>query len=231
MNNFIKLGLVILLLLSFSVQSQEAAMKQKQSLEYTHKIVPDIIWREAYVALSHYPELKDTPIEFRFKDKIKKSFMQAQPVFSDLFKKRNNRGYIIFMNREFNIEGKKLHIDEVPSQVLTGWLGHELGHVMDYKNRHGFGLIWFGIKYMTSKNYIREAERAADTYAVNHGLGEYIIATKDFILNESQLSETYKSRIKDLYLSQEEIMVLIDELHEETKELREEFQEEIEDMR
>lgn len=231
MNNFKKLGLVILLLLSFSVQSQEAAMKQKQSLEYTHKIVPDIIWREAYVALSHYPELKDTPIEFRFKDKIKKSFMQAQPVFSDLFKKRNNRGYIIFMNREFNIEGKKLHIDEVPSQVLTGWLGHELGHVMDYKNRHGFGLIWFGIKYMTSKNYIREAERAADTYAVNHGLGEYIIATKDFILNESQLSETYKSRIKDLYLSQEEIMVLIDELHEETKELREEFQEEIEDMR
>ncbi|MEE2772167.1 MAG: hypothetical protein VX712_08115 [Bacteroidota bacterium] len=231
MNNFIKLGLVILLLLSFSVQSQEAAMKQKQSLEYTHKIVPDIIWREAYVALSHYPELKDTPIEFRFKDKIKKSFMQAQPVFSDLFKKRKNRGYIIFMNREFNIEGKKLRIDEVPSQVLTGWLGHELGHVMDYKNRHGFGLIWFGIKYMTSKNYIREAERAADTYAVNHGLGEYIIATKDFILNESQLSETYKSRIKDLYLSQEEIMVLIDELHEETKELREEFQEEIEDMR
>lgn len=85
---------------------------------------------------------------------------------------------------------------------------------------------------MTSKNYIREAERAADTYAVNHGLGEYIIATKDFILNESQLSETYKSRIKDLYLSQEEIMVLIDELHEETKELREEFQEEkIEDIR
>ncbi|MEO2064380.1 MAG: hypothetical protein ABGW97_15460 [Christiangramia sp.] len=231
MNNFIKLGLVILLLLSFSVQSQEAAMKQKQSLEYSHKIVPDIIWREAYVALSHYPELKDTPIEFRFKDKIKKSFMQAQPVFSDLFKKRKNRGYIIFMNREFNIEGKKLHIDEVPSQVLTGWLGHELGHVMDYKNRHGFGLIWFGIKYMTSKNYIREAERAADTYAVNHGLGEYIIATKDFILNESQLSETYKSRIKDLYLSQEEIMVLIDELHEETKELREEFQEEIEDIR
>ncbi|APU69324.1 hypothetical protein C723_2168 [Christiangramia flava JLT2011] len=232
MNNSIKLGLVILLLLSFSVQSQEAAMKQKQSLEYTHKIVPDIIWREAYVALSHYPELKDTPIEFRFKDKIKKSFMQAQPVFSDLFKKRKNRGYIIFMNREFNIEGKKLHIDEVPSQVLTGWLGHELGHVMDYKNRHGFGLIWFGIKYMTSKNYIREAERAADTYAVNHGLGEYIIATKDFILNESQLSETYKSRIKDLYLSQEEIMVLIDELHEETKELREEFQEEkIEDIR
>lgn len=88
MNNSIKLGLVILLLLSFSVQSQEAAMKQKQSLEYTHKIVPDIIWREAYVALSHYPELKDTPIEFRFKDKIKKSFMQAQPVFSDLFKKK-----------------------------------------------------------------------------------------------------------------------------------------------
>ncbi len=196
--------------------SQQSSMQQKDSLKFNNKIVPDTIWREAYVALSHYPELKDTPIEFRFKKNIKKSFMQAQPKIGGLFKKRTNRSYIIFINEEFSIEDQEFDISMVPSEVLIGWIGHELGHIMDYRERSAADLIWFGIKYLTSKNYIREAERAADTYAVNHGLGEQIIATKDFILNHSRLSDIYKARIEDLYLSPEEIMVMIEEVHEET---------------
>ncbi|MFV8281516.1 hypothetical protein ACNKXS_08220 [Christiangramia marina] len=190
-------------------------MHQKDSLEYSNKIVPDNIWRETYVALSHYPELKDTPIEFKFKKNIKKSFMQAQPKLSGFFKNRKNRSYVIYINEKFKIEDETFSVKDVPSEVLIGWLGHELGHVMDYRDRSAIDMLWFGIRYVTSNNYIREAERAADTYAVNHGLGQNIIATKDFILNHSKLSESYKSRIQDLYLSQEEIMVLIDEIHEE----------------
>ncbi|MDR5590748.1 hypothetical protein [Christiangramia sp. SM2212] len=197
--------------------AQQSTMQQKDSLEFTNKIVPDSIWREAYVALSHYPELKDTPIEIRFKKNIKKSFMQAQPKLSGIFKNRKNRSYLIFINEKFSIEDEVFDINDVPSDVLVGWIGHELGHIMDYRDRSAMDLLWFGIKYITSKNYIREAERAADTYAVNHGLGENIIATKDFILNHSKLSDIYKNRIQDLYLSQEEIMVLIDEIHEETR--------------
>lgn len=196
--------------------AQQSTMKQKDSLKFTNKIVPDIIWREAYVALSHYPELKDTPIEIRFKKNIKKSFMQAQPKVSSLLKNRKNRSYFIFINEEFSIEGEKFDVTTVPSDVLIGWIGHELGHIMDYRDRSAAEMLWFGVKYITSKNYIREAERAADTYAVNHGLGQHIIATKDFILNHSKLSDNYKDRIQDLYLSQEEIMVLIEEIHEET---------------
>lgn len=195
----------------FSVDAQNETMKQKDSLKFSNKIVPDEIWREAYIALSHYPELKDTPIEFRFKKNIKKSFMQAQPKIGGLLKRRKNRSYLIFINEKFKIEGKDFDMTTVPSDVLVGWLGHELGHVMDYIDRKGIDLVWFGVKYLTSKNHIREAERAADTYAVNHGLGKYIIATKDFILNNSDLSDSYKDRIKNLYLSQKEIMVLIDE--------------------
>ncbi len=189
-------------------------MKQKDSLEFTNKIVPDIIWREAYVALSHYPELKDTPITFQFKKNIKKSFMQAQPKFSGIFKRRKKRSYFIFISEKITIEGEVFDVTTAPTDVITGWIAHELGHIMDYRNRSGANLFWFGIKYLTSHKYIREAERAADTYAVNHGLGKYIIATKNFILNEANLSETYKNRIKQLYLSQEEIIELVEELKE-----------------
>ncbi len=206
--------------------AQQSNMKQKDSLEFSNKIVPDIIWRETYVALSHYPELKNTPIEIRFKKNIKKSFMQAQPKVNGLLKNRKNRSYFIFISEEFTIEDEKFDVTTVPSDVLIGWIGHELGHIMDYRDRSAADLVWFGVKYITSKNYIREAERAADTYAVNHGLGEYIIATKDFIINHSKLSNTYKNRIKDLYLSQEEIMVLIDKVHDEDSD---EIEEEIEE--
>lgn len=64
---------------------------------------------------------------------------------------------------------------------MIGWIGHELGHVMDYQERSGLNLLVFGIKYLTSNGFIKEAERAADTFAVNHGMSDYILATKDFI--------------------------------------------------
>jgi len=217
MTGILKRTICIISFLIFlpACHAQQSTMQQKDSLKFTNKIVPDIIWREAYVALSHYPELKDTPIEIRFKKKIKKSFMQAQPKISGLLKNRKNRSYFIFISEKFKIEDEVFDVTTVPSDVLIGWIGHELGHIMDYRDRSAANLLWFGAKYITSKNYIREAERAADTYAVNHGLGKNIIATKDFILNHSKLSDTYKNRIQDLYLSQEEIMVLIDKVHDE----------------
>jgi hypothetical protein len=187
-------------------------MKQKDSLKFENKIVPDEIWRETYVALSHYPELKDTPIEFKFKKKIKKSFMQAQPKVASLLKNKKKRSYFVLISERVEIDDEVFEVKNAPSNVLIGWIGHELGHIMDYRERSSMNMLWFGFKYLTSKNYIQEAERVADTYAVNHGLGKYIIATKDFILENTNLAESYKSRIKKLYLSQEEIMDLVDEL-------------------
>ena len=71
--------------------------------------------------------------------------------------------------------------------------------------------VWFGLKYLYFPKFIREAERAADTFAVSHGMGKYILVTKDFILNHAHISAKYKARIKRLYLSPEEIMLLINE--------------------
>lgn len=180
-----------------------------------NKIIPVSILEEAKTALSFYPELKDVRIEFRFKDDIKKSFMQAQPEFSNLFKGKNDRSYYVFISSRFLIEEEEFTMADVPPDVLIGWLGHELGHIMDYREKSAFGLIIFGMRYVTSANYIKKAERAADTYAVNAGMGNYIIATKNFILNHSHLSDSYKERIARLYLSPEEIIILVNKLEED----------------
>ena len=92
---------------------------------------------------------------------------------------------------------------------MVGWIAHELGHIMDYLNRSKPNLIWFGIKYLLSENHIVEAERSADTFAIQQGAEHYILKTKDFILNHASISAKYKDRIKKYYLSPEEIMELI----------------------
>tara|TARA_R110000751_G_scaffold51190_1_gene112499 strand:- start:230 stop:814 length:585 start_codon:yes stop_codon:yes gene_type:complete len=184
-------------------------MKYIENLE--HKDIPLSIEKEARIALSHYPQLADTNISLKFKNDIKKSTMQAQPVFKSLLRPRKKRDYVIFISKKVKIEDEAFKITDIPSDVLIGWIGHELGHIMDYRDRSSLGLIWFGLKYLYFPKFIREAERAADTFAVAHGMGEYILKTKDFILNHAHISETYKARIKRLYLSPEEIMILINE--------------------
>lgn len=202
--------------------------QQNSMQNYPHKVIPENIRAQAIKALSFYPELKEVPITFKFKDNIKKSTMQAQPKFSGILRRRNNRGYYILISRTFKIEDKSFNTLDVPDNILVGWFGHELGHVVDYNNRTALGMIIFGIRYLYSQKYIQKVERAADVHAVEHGMANYIIATKNFILNYSGISETYKARIKRLYLSPEEIMQLVNELDKD--ELRKEVDEKLKEQ-
>ena len=177
-----------------------------------NKAIPDEIKEVTLKALSFYPQLKDVRIEFVFNENIRKSVMQAQPKFVTMFGSRKNRTYIIKISRYFNLKGKHIPIHDLPEDVLIGWIGHELGHILDYLKRSNWSLILFGIGYLTSKSFIISAERVADTYAVNQGLGEYILATKDFILHQAGMSEEYIRKIQKLYLPPEEIMYLMENI-------------------
>jgi len=197
--------------------SLSMATAQTTDIEFGNMIFPDNIKKEALEALSFYPELAQTAIEFKFKDNIKKSTMQAQPRFASFFKSKENREYIILISRNIQIEGERFTMDDIPSDVKIGWIGHELGHVLDYSHRTNVGMLIFGIKYLFSSAHIKEVERAADTFAISHGMGDYILKTKNFILENADLSEKYKERIRRLYISPEEVMELINEnkVHED----------------
>lgn len=184
---------------------------EQGALNLENKQIPKEIYKEAIIALEHYPELWDTDITFLFKDNIKKSTMQAQPKWASFFKSRGNRAYIILISRKIQIDQDELNFSEIPSDVVTGWLGHELGHVMDYLNRSALGMLKFGIKYLYSGAHIKEVERTADVFAITHGMGGYILKTKNFILDHADISEKYKAKLRNLYMSPEEVMHLLNE--------------------
>lgn len=208
--------------------SQNPPMNSSDEFNFTNKIIPESIKEEAKIALSFYPKLKDTPIEFKFKEAIKKSTMQAQPTFESIFKSKENRGYKILISKKFHIKNKVFNIEDVERDVLIGWFGHELGHVVDYSERSTIGMLIFGLKYLFSKPYLKTVERRADMIAMNHGMSRYILATKNFILNNAHISTKYKKRISNLYMSPEEIVQII---NSKEKNLEEEAnKEEIEEV-
>lgn len=176
-----------------------------------NKQIPAELRKVILKALSFYPKLQNIEIDFVLREHICKSVMQAQPKYTSMYGCRKRRTYLVRISRNFKLIGKNIRIQELPEIVLIGWIGHELGHIMDYLDRDNWSMILFGIGYSTSKRFLRAAERVADTYAVNHGLGDYILATKDYILHEGGISEKYISRIKKLYLSPEEVMALVED--------------------
>ncbi len=178
----------------------------------TNKHIPKVIEAEILKALSFYPELRKTPIDFVFKQRIKGSVMQAQPDIRSIFS--GKRAYRIHISALFRLTTTAIPIHHIPPQILIGWIGHELGHIMDYENRSIGGMVAFGLGYVFSRNYIRKAERVADTYAVGQGLGEYILATKHFILNHAELPQKYKDKIARLYLSPDDIVEQVRALEE-----------------
>ncbi len=174
-----------------------------------NKIIPEKLKEATIFALKHYPELLDTPIEFKFTDNITTSFMQAQPKFGGLFRSKKKRGYIIKITPALKLQNENIPVEDLPFDVLVGWIGHELGHILDYKERSGIGMMRFGFGYVFSGKYKTAAERRADMNAIGHFLGQNIYATKQFIMDHAHIPIAYKEHIQKYYMSPEQVMEII----------------------
>ncbi|MGY6559517.1 MAG: hypothetical protein ACXIT9_09570 [Nitritalea sp.] len=189
------------------------ALAQDEEVLLQHKEVPEELREVVVETLRFFPELQEVFIRFEFKESIRGAKMQAQPQLGSLFvDRKDNRKYKVKLTRFLPDGDGFMPIEDVPKEVLMGWIGHELGHIMDYLNRSSFGMMRFGLKYMTSQRHMVDAELAADAYAIGCGLGEEILANKHYILSNPYFSEEYKEKIRDLYMSPSQIVHVKDAL-------------------
>ncbi|AKD55510.1 hypothetical protein [Spirosoma radiotolerans] len=207
-------------MLTSGINSQTNDIPPELSRFRTNKTIPAILEKNVLTALSFYPELTDTSIHFVFKQAIKSSVMQAQPVFSSLLASRNKRAYRINISALFKLTHTAIPIHQLPDAIMIGWIGHELGHIMDYESRTNLEMVGFGLGYVFSAAYVKKVERIADQYAVTHGLGQYLIHTKRFILDHAELPQAYKDKIARLYVSPEEITEQVRTLEEQKLEMQ-----------
>ncbi len=164
-----------------------------------------MIKNEVEAALAYYPELADTKIHFRWGVFTQHSFMLAQPKIPSLLRKKEKRAYQIIMRKDFFLKNRQFANGRIPSDVMIGWLGHELGHVVDYKDRNSLNLIWFGIMYYFSTSFLKKAEITADKNAVEHGMIKELVVSKEFGRDPKYFPMSYVNKLNGLYPSVEDV--------------------------
>lgn len=170
---------------------------------------PELLYEEIHKAVSFFPELNKTALHFHLTGKMHSITMKAQPSFISLFKRRSKRTYHIYISKTFKNASKKMTISDLPSDVLIGWIGHELGHIMDYEQMTNWQLMKFGFNYLVFDEHYNESEHTADFYAVRYGMEEFLIKKRKYILEHPDIFEGYKKKFKDHYLSPDDLLHLV----------------------
>jgi len=137
------------------------------------KILPKGFEIQALVALSHFPELKNEKIVFKFKKA--KVAHTSSPAFFSIFKKSKNRKYIISISNKTKESLDSTRLVNLSYNAQIGVLGHELAHIEDYQALNFWGLCKFGLHYIKEKDIVA-TENRTDQITINHGLGYQLLA-------------------------------------------------------
>lgn len=184
--------------------------KEKLSIHYLrdeyskNKSYPSELEREILTALSFYPELKHTSIEFRF-SKIKTT-MSAMPKGIFLLKKKDKREYVIRINP--GIKTKAISYKELSSNALIGVIGHELGHILDYESMKNREIVGFAVQYLQPRKR-KAIEARTDMIAIHHHLGWELFQFSDYVFYRSQAPKEYLEYKEEFYFNPEQINTLL----------------------
>jgi hypothetical protein len=167
-----------------------------------NKTFPTDLELECLVALSFYPELKNTPIEFRFG---KSNFtMTSKPKFKSILEDKRLRQYVITIEK-LGSSKNNIEWSELSFNAMVGWIGHELGHIVHYSHKTNCGVAFIGVKY-AFPGYRRKMERFTDQIAIQHDLGYALYEGVDYTMNRSHASAHYKKCQQKYYLQPDEII-------------------------
>ncbi len=196
---FVNSVMCILLLSNIAVANPLTFEEMKSAFGNNKVILPELEV-PAIIALSFYPELKNTSIRFEYK-KISTT-MCTRPELRSAFS--GKRTYVIYINSDVTKIGG-VSFEELNLVQRVGIISHELAHILDYQNKDNFSVVKCGILYSCSPDYHTKLERATDEMVINKGLGKELYEFSNYVINNSKASEQYKAFKRKNYLLPEEI--------------------------
>ena len=140
----------------------------RYSKNRNHKKIQTEITPQVLLALSFYPELSDTKIIFRYRKR--KTPLSSRPRIWSTFRKRKNRTYIITISTKSNTKLTPILFSNLTYNAQIGVLGHELGHITEYKNKDTWQLLGLYLRLLNAEN-VNEFEFKTDRTCIEHGLG------------------------------------------------------------
>jgi hypothetical protein len=177
-------------------------MEQSRAIDYRKKIPKK--YREVILkALSHYPELQKVRIRFRLAKRHPVPY-GTRPGKLSFFKAPENRTYVITLLEKARKPTKKALFKNLPPEAQLGALGHELAHVVQFKDLSRSQLARTCLLF-TSMYQRRQIERDADIKTIEHGLGSELHAHAVYIRSIKGYVEQRKG-IDIYYLKPHEIL-------------------------
>ncbi|MEJ1222889.1 hypothetical protein [Sediminicola sp. 1XM1-17] len=163
----------------------------------TNKDIPTEITEQVATALSYYPELMDVKVEFRFR-KSKTPF-SSKPTFFSMFKKKENRTYVVTISTEAEEKNKPILFLNLPYNAQIGVMGRELGQITTYTTKNTSQLLG-NIFKMLNDDYADEVNFNNDLICIDHGLGYQLFDWSSYVQGALDLPERRGST--DMFFTQ-----------------------------
>jgi hypothetical protein len=176
--------------------------KELQELR-KNKRIPEKYADVILEALSHYPELRDTRIDFRLKKHASVPYGTKPSVFT-LHKPANKRKYIIVLLEDASGPMEMALFKNLSRTAQLGVIGHELNHVIQFNRCSPGKLMRLLFSYLIPA-FKKKIERSADLATIEHGLGRELYVHAVYIRCIPGYTEQRKD-IEKYYLKPREIL-------------------------
>lgn len=168
-----------------------------------------------YTALSNFEgELDSTRITLK-EASISTSLNARPTIGSLLFRKRENRHYVIRINN--NSKSDIPLLKDADFNARVGVFGHELCHLQDYSKREFSGVMERLFAY-TSKKEKSKYEKEIDSMTIWKGLGWQLFAWEKYVQESELATEEYKAFKREIYYTPNEIAIKTEDYEHEINE-------------
>jgi hypothetical protein len=159
------------------VRSPDSIAHLKKEFGSRKKLPPGFEY-QALEALSHFPELRQTPVEFRLK--ASRMTAKTRPTWISAFLPKTSRTYVVTISNQTIPILNPILLGSLPPEAQVGLLGHELSHVSDFSQKSTLRSFRDLANHL-SAHWLDKMEYHTDWIAIQHGLGNNLKAWSSFI--------------------------------------------------
>jgi hypothetical protein len=156
----------------------------------SHKVLPQGFEAQALLALSVFPELKDTRISFDIQEDSYP--LRAVPKFLTLIGPHRNRRYTVIISPDSSPIPEIFLLKGLPYEAQVALLAHELSHISYYEKYNTFQFIKFGIKFLTDSHFRTTHEKTTDELVIYRGLGDALLYNAIFVRTDPVAQPFYE---------------------------------------
>ena len=145
-----------------------------------YKYIPSELTEQILEALSFFPVLNDVEIDFQIKESLEGGVMRVKPKMSSYITTR--KSYIIEIRQFVKVNHRVIPIQNLPPDVVVGWMGYELARVVEMMNHNLLHVYNTNKGLFETRKAALTRERMINVHAIQSGIADKVLSARDYVL-------------------------------------------------